>query len=380
MIEALATSVTAFVGGASRGPTDTATVVTSWSQFHTVFGSRSTHSHLAFSVHDFFANGGTDAVVVRVGSGPAVTASDLLGGADARSQRRGIYALDAIEVVGMIVIPPYAGPAGMATWDVEPHVLQATVAYAHERHAVVIADAPAAWTVGSRPKLDETALAAFPADPNLAVYLPRLLESDPAHRGGVVPVGASGAVAGVIARADTTKGAWKAPAGRDATVTGMHSLSMVVDDPTTGMLNPLGFNSIRSLPGGGTVVWGARTRGQQGVADPEWTYLPVRRLALMIEASLIRGLQWTAFEDNAAPLWLRVRTDVQAFLDTLWRRGAFAGVTPDDAFWVHCGPDTMTADDLRHGQLRLVVGFAPVKPAEFVVLNVVQATAAVSPA
>ena len=379
MLEAVATSVAGFVGGASRGPVDTATRVHSWPEFHEVFGSRSAHSHLGFSVHDFFANGGSEAVVVRVGSGPAVTRSDLLGGAHGRSRQRGLYALDQADPLGMIVIPPYSGTGGIATWDVEPAVLLAVVAYAHERRAVVIADAPAAWTVGSRPGLTAAALEAFPADPNLAVYLPRLLESDPAHRGGIVPVGSAGAVAGVIARTDATKGPWKAPAGREASVKGMHSLSMVLDDATMGLLNPSGFNALRPLSGGSTVVWGARTRGRQGVADPEWTYLPVRRLALMIEASLVRGLQWAAFEDNAAPLWLRVRTEVQAFLDTLWRHGAFAGVTADDAFFVHCGPDTMTADDLRQGALRVVVGFAPVKPAEFIALTVVQATAAFSP-
>jgi phage tail sheath protein FI len=137
-------------------------------------------------------------------------------------------------------------------------------------------------------------------------------------------------------------------------------------------LNPLGVNCLRSLPAAGRVVWGARTtRGNDLLAD-EWKYLPVRRLALNIEESLFRGIQWVVFEPNDEPLWAQIRLNVGAFMQNLFRQGAFQGQTPRDAYFVKCDKETTTQNDINLGVVNIVVGFAPLKPAEFVVLKLQQ--------
>jgi phage tail sheath protein FI len=165
---------------------------------------------------------------------------------------------------------------------------------------------------------------------------------------------------------------WKAPAGLDAGITGIQSLDVSLTDAENGMLNPLGVNCLRTFVPGGTVVWGARTRrGADQLAD-EYKYLSVRRLALFIEESLYRGTQWVVFEENAAPLWAQIRLNLTAFMQTLFRQGAFQGSSPREAYFVRCDGDTTTQDDINRGVVNIVVGFAPLKPAEFVVIQIQQ--------
>jgi len=182
----------------------------------------------------------------------------------------------------------------------------------------------------------------------------------------------AGAIAGVIARTDATRGVWKAPAGLDATLGGVASLSVPLSDPEIGQLNPLGINCLRASPGAGHTVWGARTRAGSDRLASEWKYLPVRRTALFLEESLFRGTQWVVFEPNDAPLWAQIRLNVGAFMSNLFRQGAFAGTTPREAFFVKCDAETTTQDDVNLGIVNIVVGFAPLKPAEFVVIRLQQ--------
>jgi phage tail sheath protein FI len=179
-------------------------------------------------------------------------------------------------------------------------------------------------------------------------------------------------VAGVIARTDSARGVWKAPAGLDATLRGVPDLSVRLSDQENGLLNPLGINCLRSLPPAGRVVWGARTAVGADVLASDWKYLPVRRLALYIEESLFRGTRWVVFEPNDEPLWGQIRLSVGSFMHELFRQGAFQGATPRDAYRVRCDADTTTQADRDLGVVNIEVGFAPLKPAEFVVIRLQQ--------
>ena len=181
-----------------------------------------------------------------------------------------------------------------------------------------------------------------------------------------------GAVAGVFARTDATRGVWKAPAGIDATLSGVAGLTATLTDAENGFINPLGINVLRTFPVFGRVVWGSRTlRGADQAAD-EYKYIPVRRTALYIEESLYRGTQWVVFEPNDEPLWSQIRLNIGAFMQNLFRQGAFAGQAARDAYFVKCDKDTTTQNDINLGIVNVLVGFAPLKPAEFVILKISQ--------
>ena len=185
-------------------------------------------------------------------------------------------------------------------------------------------------------------------------------------------VAPSGTVAGLWARTDGARGVWKAPAGTEATLTGVQQLEYKLTDPENGVLNPLAINCLRTFPIYGPVCWGARTlNGADQMAD-EYKYIPVRRLALYIEESLYRGTQWVVFEPNDTPLWAQIRLKVGAFMQTLFRQGAFQGSTPQDAYFVLCDATTNPQASINLGIVNIVVGFAPLKPAEFVVITIQQ--------
>src|SRR6185295_13550360 len=184
--------------------------------------------------------------------------------------------------------------------------------------------------------------------------------------------GASGTVAGVYARTDSTRGVWKAPAGTEAVVRNVSELEDPLTDQQNGALNPLAINCLRNLPIFGNVVWGARTLDGSDQAASEWKYVPVRRTALFIDESLYRALKWVVFEPNDEPLWAQIRLNVGAFMQNLFRQGAFQGQTPQQAYLVKCDAETTTQNDINLGIVNIVVGFAPLKPAEFVIIKITQ--------
>jgi phage tail sheath protein FI len=152
----------------------------------------------------------------------------------------------------------------------------------------------------------------------------------------------------------------------------VQGLEYVASDSENGVLNPLGLNVLRTFPVIGTVSWGARTMvGADALAD-EWKYVPVRRLALFIEESLYRGTQWVVFEPNDEPLWAQIRLSVGTFMNNLFRQGAFQGATPNEAYLVKCDATTTTQADIDLGIINIFVGFAPLKPAEFVIIQIQQ--------
>jgi phage tail sheath protein FI len=179
-------------------------------------------------------------------------------------------------------------------------------------------------------------------------------------------------MAGIMSRTDAQRGVWKAPAGTEATLSGVTELTYKMTDGENGKLNPLGINCLRSFTVYGNVAWGARTMEGADQLASEWKYLPVRRMALFIEESLYRGTQWVVFEPNDEPLWAQIRLNVGAFMNNLFRQGAFQGKTPKEAYLVKCDKETTTQNDINLGIVNIIVGFQPLKPAEFVIIKIQQ--------
>jgi phage tail sheath protein FI len=310
--------------------------------------------------------------------GSALEAEDVIG---EQGPKTGLYALNRADLFNLLCIPPLARDvAGLPSsyTAVPPEVYQAALALCVERRAVLIVDPDSLWgsaidraidnAIDGRNDLNLTG----PAARNAALYFPCVRMVDPLRDSRVDVFVPSGIVAGIIARTDVARGVWKAPAGLDAALNGVQDLQINLNDLENGQLNPLGINCLRSFGVNGRTVWGARTlRGADASAD-EYKYLPVRRLALYLEESLYRGTQWVVFEPNDEPLWAQVRLNVGAFMQGLFRQGAFQGATPRDAYFVKCDSQTTTQSDINLGILNVVVGFAPLKPAEFVVIKIQQ--------
>lgn len=507
-ITGVATSVTAFLGRAARGPVDDPVSLSSFGDFERIFGGLDQDLPLGYAVRDFFLNGGSEAIVVRLfvrkganddgvakgefgagaaplqalklkasspGSwgesvhvaidydgleGPEVAASfgvaentlfnlrledkktgaieyfrslsliesrrrvdrilaqesrlarvqtktdgapdlpdkglpgkvsvddkkHLDGGNDgstaelaaeayagSQTAKTGMFALEKADLFNLLCVPPDR-PGG----DVPEAFWPDAARYCKVRRAFLIVDAPAAWGRA----LDDVAGQVVKKLPDLglqieesrnaALFFPRLREADPQRGGSIQEFCACGAVAGVFARTDAQRGVWKAPAGTDATLTGVSGFQAVLTDAECGRLNPKGVNCLRSFPVYGKVIWGARTmRGDDQLSD-DYKYVPVRRLALYIEESLFRGTKWVVFEPNDEPLWAQIRLNVGAFMHSLFRQGAFQGTSPREAYFVKCDKETTTQDDVNRGIVNILVGFAPLKPAEFVIIRIQQ--------
>lgn len=206
-----------------------------------------------------------------------------------------------------------------------------------------------------------------------AVYFPWLQATDPTGSSVTpIPVPASGYVTGTYARIDARRGVWKAPAGTEANLSGAVGLVKVLTDAEQDTLNPIGVNAIRFFPSSGIVIWGARTLATR--SDPEYRYVPIRRLAIFIEQSIYNGIQWAVFEPNDEGLWSSLRLNIGAFMMTMFRAGAFQGQTPSQAFFVKCDSQTNPQSDINAGIVNVLVGFAPLRPAEFVVIKISQKT------
>jgi phage tail sheath protein FI len=207
---------------------------------------------------------------------------------------------------------------------------------------------------------------------NAAIYFPRPRVPDPMNDFRLRAVAPSGTMGGLYARTDAARGVWKTPAGIEATLAGVTDLAVKLTDAQNGVLNPLGINCLRSFPIYGNIAWGGRTLEGADAMASDWKYLAVRRTTLMIEESLFRGTKWVVFEGNDEKLWAKIRLNVGAFMMSLFRQGAFQGTDPKQAFYVKCDKETTTQDDINKGIVNIEVGFAPLKPAEFVVIKIQQ--------
>lgn len=483
-ITGVATSITAFVGWAKKGPIDRAELVLSWSDFERKFGGLDARSKLGHSVYQFFNNGGSRAYIVRLvkisepvepddaaaaektidnlaitAANPGAWANDyaivtkkrvddttrfrllvvnhkidpkgilveafenlsmkaddarfvetvlksesafvtasvvdpsstsppndtpsgnipdsakLEDGADGAplnpndpdfesallptNETGGAYLLDRIDLFNLLCVPGETSVGKVS--DLEK--------FCHDRRAFLIADcAENANLSNVGPSSTITGNNSI----NAAFYFPWVTAPDPLQENRPAEFPPCGFLAGLYARTDASRGVWKAPAGTEASLTGAIGVKTTLTDSENGVLNPKAVNCIRTFPVYGTIVWGARTLQGNDERGSEWKYIPVRRTALFLEETLFRALKWVVFEPNDEPLWAQIRLNVGAFMHNMFRQGAFQGSTPKDAYFVKCDKETTTQNDVNLGIVNIHVGFAPLKPAEFVVIKLQQ--------
>jgi len=485
-ITGVSTATTAFVGRARKGPVNEPTIIHSFTEFERVFGGLWPDSTMSVAVNQYFANGGGEAVIVRVfaplplvvanfvqwnlpgllgnlsivaaspgswardpdnlhikvdtntkgpnlynitvqrgpdppapappppplevirnvslvaadpsfittvleqqsqyirvGGGamptsltPGTTGPVALSGNDGAgyssatlvpatpADRVGIYALDEADIFNLLVIPPPTASTNVlaADWD-------KAATYCAKRRAMLLVDPPPAFV---RPDQVAGNVPTVSSKKNAAFFYPRIKMQNPFNPDLIEEYLPGGAVAGIFARTDGDRGVWKAPAGLEATIAGSLGLSYTMTDDQNGDLNPIAVNCLRTFPFVGQVVWGSRTMEGADALASEWKYIPVRRLALYIEESLYRGLKWVVFEPNDEPLWSQIRLNAGAFMNNLFRQNAFQGRSPREAYFVKCDKDTTTQNDINLGIVNILIGFAPLKPAEFVIIKLQQ--------
>ena len=284
--------------------------------------------------------------------------------------------LDNVPIFNLLLIPGIA----------DNQVVSAALSFAEKKRAFAILDpppqAPASGASTDTPQPIQywmTGLGGTPSgymvptSQNGALYFPYLVSTDPVTSNNV-PMAPSGFVAGIYAGTDTSRGVWKAPAGLATLVlnTSGPVHSGILNDPLQGVLNLDSINCLRSFPGAGTVVWGSRTLVAGNTAFAQSKYVPVRRMTLFIEQTLLANLRWVVFEPNDEPLWTAIKSSIEAFMLSLFRQGALQGSTPSDAFQVKCDSTTTTSTDQQNGIVNIVVAFAPLKPAEFVIVKIAQ--------
>jgi hypothetical protein len=345
-IEAVDMAVAGIVGVVGGGPTSEPVELTSPEELTAVFGAAAAPTPVGRAVEGFFGNGGRRAWVTQ--------------SADVVDPHRALALVP--DEVGLVCLPD------TATMDPDDAaaVAAAGVAHAERIGALFLIDAPETedvvdWVTGH--------LGLSSADSALAV--PRLMAADD------VAVSPAGHVAGLIARTDAASGVWTAPAGAEATLAGVSAPESSFTQFELDRLVAAGINPVRSVPPDDrVVVWGARTLA----SDPEWRYVPVRRMRHLVERSIRRSIAWVVFEPNEEPLWDSIRRVTEDFLIDLWRRGAFQGTKPEEAFFVRCDPSTMTRADIVAGRLVVEIGFAPLRPAEFITIRLEHWTETAAPA
>lgn len=291
---------------------------------------------------------------------------DLTSREIVRQLTEGTSVLDKISDISLIAAPGFADETGEVT--------NAGFRYA-ESHRNKLGDA---FFIADVPKQVDTRDEGLKFIKSLntgingygAVYFPWIKARDQTAVGKnpIVLLPPSGYIAGVYGRIDATRGVWKSPAGTEATIVGALGLATNLTDKDQGVVNKAGLNVIRGFPGKGTLVWGARTPSP----DAAWKYLSVRRMANFLKSSIYDGIQWAVFEPNDTPLWSALKLNIEGFMRNLFAGGAFQGASPDEAFFVKCDAETTTATDQDNGLVNILVGFAPLRPAEFIVIKLSQ--------
>jgi phage tail sheath protein FI len=322
---------------------------------------------LAVRKHDSRRSGDIEYLVhqTEIGSdGGGLRLEDYVG--DERAQT-GFHALDSVDVFNLMVLPNEEGLDLMDVWG------PASV-YCRQKRAFLLIDAPSKdWTKNSQPEIIRNpglveGIRGRVQRPDAAIFYPWIQYF---KEGEERFMGPSGCVAGMIARIDSARGVWKSPAGIEADIRGISGLEVDLSDGENAELNKIAVNCIRRFPAG-IVNWGVRTMDGSDISSSEWKYIPIRRTALFIEESLYRGTEWVVFEPNDETLWSKIRVSVGAFMMDLFHRGAFQGAAPDKAFFVRCDSGTTTQDDRKRGIVNFEVGFAPLKPAEFIIIRIQQ--------
>ncbi len=332
------TGVCAFVGAFSHGPTGKPSIINSLFEFERDFGGAQGLGEAPQAVSQFFLNGGAKALLVRTPSNSQASLEEGLN----------VLAASRADGFDLLCVPDavHVADRALALYD-------KALAACRLHRAMLLVDPPPG--LASDTDLMALLRQAEPVlSPDAALYYPRLRLDSGAD------AGASGSVAGIIARVDRERGVWKAPAGPGASIAGA-GLDVTITTQRQEVLNPQGINVIRAMGSAGPMVWGSRTLSP----DAEWKYISVRRTVLYLERSLRQGLAWTAFEPNDESLWASVRPSADGFMQELWRAGGLMGSTPRDAWFVQCGRETTTDAYIQQGLLNVVIGFAPIRPAEF---------------
>lgn len=340
-ITGVPTSNAAFIGITDQGPLNRATLITAWNQFVNQFGGLRSNGYLGYAVYSFFQEGGTRCYVVRV--------------SDSAALYSGLNALNPVNDFNIIAIPDWAGDRTAIT---------TALSYCQKRSDCFLIADP---SLGS--SLNE--IIRFKTENNSfnssygAIYYPWITINDPsANQRKLIPP--SGSVAGRYAYTDITQGVYKAPAG---TTNGRLRLATGTEttlrDQDTSQLNSARINPILSTPPG-VCIWGARTMSQ----DPEWKYLSIRRQQIYIEQSIKKGLSWATFETSNPVLWSRIKQSINPFLTQLWRTGAFMGSKQEEAFFIKIDAENNPPVSSSQGKLFITIGFAPIRPAEFVIINI----------
>ena len=359
-IEGVSTSTVGFVGMAEEGDLNKPTLITNWGQFVNKFGRYTSESpYLAPAVYGFFANGGSRCYVVRVTDG--ATDGDYVGTDGGPGQRTGLQAFNEIDEVNIVCIPGVTSDA----------VQKAMITHCEsmkDRFCILDPIEDADMTAIQNQKNDVVSERGY-----AALYYPWIkvaIETKENDKVKLIQdfIPPSGYVAGIYARSDMERGVHKAPANE--IIRGALDIKLPITKGEQDILNPLGIDCIRAFPGRGIRVWGARTTA----SDALWKYINVRRLFLFLEESIEDGTQWVVFEPNDEKLWARVKQTVTQFLTRVWKDGALMGTTPEEAFFVKCDRTTMTQDDIDNGRIIILIGVAPVKPAEFVIFRIAQWT------
>ncbi len=359
-ISGVSTSTVGFIGELDSGPYSP-TVITSYAQFLQVFGrsvSRSrgniSNTYLPIAVHGFFLNGGARCVIMRVTrrKNRELTLADYRGDVSGKSRTlRGLRALERIAEISLLCAPNEHDVAGLS------ESLVAHCEKMKDRFAILSA-AEKASPRSLRPPVTSS---------YAAMYWPWINIRD-STTGKKIRVPPCGHIAGVYARTDLNRGVHKAPANE--VLQGTLDLAVQGNSADLRRLTRLGVNALRVFPRRGIRIWGARTTS----SNPEWRYVPVRRIALFVKESVSKGTQWVVFEPNTNKLWAQVRQSVKNFLTHLWSQGALQGQKPQEAFFVKCDRTTMTQNDINNGRLVCQIGMAVVRPAEFVIVQITQKT------
>ncbi|MEM9446430.1 MAG: phage tail sheath C-terminal domain-containing protein [Verrucomicrobiota bacterium] len=302
--------------------------------------------------------------------GSVPQADEIIGDAE---DKTGLFALKDVDLFNILCLPLAAKIGEDSSRVTEMTQIYAeAIAYCEERRAICLIDVPNDIKDYATMKDWVDDHASIIRHKNSVTYFPNPRIADPENDYRLRTIGASGTMAGLYSRTDTTRGVWKAPAGTEATLRGVNELCVKVNDSQNGVLNPLGINCLRNFPVYGNISWGARTLVGADIQASEWKYVSVRRLALFLEESLFRGTKWVVFENNDEPLWASIRQNIRAFMMRLFNEGAFQGGSPDEAFFVKCDAETTTQTDRNLGVVNIEIGFAALKPAEFVVLKIQQ--------
>jgi phage tail sheath protein FI len=340
----------AFIGVTEKGPLDRALMIASFSEFQANYGSFLRVSWLAYSALQFFANGGTHLYIARVTNRGGTEPQEI-------DYQNAFVLLDPITDINLVAVPGFGSPS-MASYGAN---------YCQKRgDCFFIGD----MSLSENTKEEvQTFIDSIGAKSSYAaVYIPWLKIKDPSGASpDPIAIPPSGSVAGVYARVDAKRGVWKAPAGKETNIKGAVGSVADISGCEQDKLNHIGVNVIRAFPANGIAIMGARTLAT--LSDLEYRYVQVRRTAIYIERGINRGIQWVVFEPNDESLWAQIRLNVKAFMHGLFRQGALRGSSPDQAYFVRCDRETTTQSDINQGIVNILVGFAPLKPAEFLILQ-----------